>query len=52
MKAAGIEITTPTADAMAGFAKTGQVGWDRLTPIYGEARIAELKKEVAAVRGQ
>lgn len=52
MKAAGIEVTTPTAEAMAGFAKAGQVGWERLTPVYGEARIAELKKEIAAIRGK
>lgn len=52
MKAAGIEVIEPNTAAMAGFAKAGQVGWERLTPIYGEARVAELKKEVEAVRGK
>lgn len=52
MKAAGLEILTPTPEAMDGFVKAGQVGWERLTPVYGEARIAALRKEVDAARGK
>lgn len=37
---------------MAEFAKVGQIGWEKLTPIYGAERIAELKKEIAAARGE
>nr|WP_042671632.1 TRAP transporter substrate-binding protein [Methylobacterium sp. B34] len=52
MKAAGFEVVAPSTEAMAGFAKAGQVGWERLTPIYGAERIAALRREVDAVRAK
>lgn len=52
IKAGGVAVVTPTPEAMAEFAKVGQIGWEKLTPIYGADRIAELKKEIAAARGE
>jgi len=52
IKAGGVTVITPTPEVMAEFAKIGQIGWERLTSIYGADRIAELKKEIAAARGE
>lgn len=52
IKAGGVEVITPTPEAMAEFARIGQIGWQKLEAVYGSERIAELKKEIAAVRGK
>ena len=52
LKAAGVEIIEPTPEAMAEFVKVGQVGWEKLEPVYGADRINELKKEIASAKGQ
>lgn len=52
IKAGGVEVVTPTPEAMAEFARIGQVGWQKLEAVYGTERIAELKKEIAAARGE
>ncbi|TSJ60151.1 TRAP transporter substrate-binding protein [Starkeya sp. 3C] len=52
IKAGGVEVVTPTPEAMAEFARIGQVGWQKLEAVYGAERIAELKKEIAAARGE
>lgn len=49
--AGGVAITTPSAAEMADFVKVGQVGWERLAPIYGAERIEALKREIAASIG-
>ncbi len=52
IKAGGVEVVTPTPEAMAEFARIGQIGWQKLEAVYGAERIAELKKEIAAARGE
>ncbi|WP_454684140.1 TRAP transporter substrate-binding protein [Ancylobacter moscoviensis] len=52
IKAGGVEVVTPTPEAMAEFARIGQIGWQKLEAVYGTERIAELKKEIAAARGE
>jgi TRAP-type transport system periplasmic protein len=52
IKAAGVEVTVPSAEALQNFAKAGQIGWEKLTPVYGQERIAELKKEIEAAKSE
>lgn len=46
--AAGVKVTQLQPAEMAEFVKVGQIGWERLAPIYGAERIKALKDEIAA----
>lgn len=46
MEKAGVKVTELSPQAMAEFQKLGIQIWEKLTPVYGEERIAELRKEV------
>jgi tripartite ATP-independent transporter DctP family solute receptor len=48
LRAGGVSIITPSQEAMADFARVGQIGWQKLESVYGADRIAELKREMAA----
>ncbi|NMG29800.1 TRAP transporter substrate-binding protein [Aromatoleum evansii] len=48
LRKAGIEIHEPTAQEIAQFRALGEKVWAEMTPVYGEKRIAELRKLVAA----
>lgn len=46
--AAGVKVSQLQPAEMAEFVKVGQVGWERLAPIYGAERIKALKDEITA----
>lgn len=46
LKKAGLEIHQPTEDELKGFRELGEKVWTELASVYGEKRIAELKKLV------
>lgn len=46
----GVRVTTPSAEAMAEFQRTGAALWDKLAPVYGAERIKALREEVAKLR--
>lgn len=48
LRKSGIEIHEPSAEALAQFRALGEKVWADMTPVYGETRIAELRKLVAA----
>ena len=50
--AGGVAVTTLTPEEMAEFVKIGQMGWEKLAPIYGADRISELKREIAAAKAK
>ncbi|MFK8253332.1 TRAP transporter substrate-binding protein [Ancylobacter terrae] len=52
IKAGGVQVLVPSPEAMAEFARIGQIGWQKLESVYGADRIAALKKEIAAARGE
>lgn len=49
---AGLQVTRPTPEQMAAFENVAQEVWDKLTPVYGEDRIARLREEVKQAKGQ
>ena len=48
LRKSGLEIHQPTPEALAQFRALGEKVWTEMTPVYGEKRIAELRKLVAA----
>jgi len=49
---AGLQVTRPTPEQMAAFIKLADTVWEKLTPVYGAERIAELRKEAVAARSR
>lgn len=48
LRSAGLEIHKPTPEEIAQFRALGEKVWVEMTPVYGEQRIAELRKLVEA----
>lgn len=49
---AGLQVTRPTAEQMAAFEALAQKVWDKLTPVYGEQRISQLREEVKQAKSR
>jgi len=49
---AGLQVTRPTPEQMAAFVKLADEVWEKLTPVYGAERIAQLRKEAEAARSR
>jgi len=43
LRRAGVQIDTLSPEALAGFRQLAESVWDELTPVYGQARVAQLR---------
>ncbi|MHA3904044.1 TRAP transporter substrate-binding protein [Castellaniella sp. WN] len=45
----GVQVTTLSPEALAGFRAVADKVWSKLEPVYGKERVAALRKEVGAL---